>query len=295
MHSGESFSLSVSVIAFLYKEVEDAKKRQDGKLKLHTQVLTVKDVSVPASHPNSGTCLCLVALDEPKAICQLRARYQRKKQDQPSALKDRAADSSSENDGGVDEEASSGNAVSNEHMMRLLNGWDDLSDDSNGELSPSAAHNYEGETTCEIDAGREVDAMDELNLRIAANSANQEKPGHELENLCCRVADRRDSLGATTSVLNPVEQETEAFLQELLLNKSSEPAHPNETHHDAYAAGAESVDPNLDVDTVINDDEKDAACLNYSKKFVAACAALKHRDETSSRSIDDQRLCESQD
>ena len=284
MHSGESFSLSVSVIAFLYKEVEDAFQRQDGKLKLHTQVLTVKDVSARASHPNSGTCLCLVALDEPKAICQLRARYQRKKQDQPSALKDRAADSSSENDGGVDEEASSGNAVSNERMMRLLNGWDDLSDDSNGELSPSAAHNYEGETTCEIDAGREVD-----------DSANQEKPGHELENLRCRVADRRDSLGTTTSVLNPVEQETEALLQELLLNRSSEPAHPNETHHDAYAAGAESVDPNLDVDTVINDDEKDAACLNYSKKFVAACAALKHRDETSSRSIGDQRLCESQD
>ena len=285
--TSSSFEFSVELIASTYSRVEtDAKARKMQRLTIYSQVLRVMD-----SRPNTnavGTCLKLEG--DPVPVCELRARYQRKEGACEAALLNDGSDSDDEgNAGGV-------NPMDNEDMMRMLHGLDDLPEASGDDKANEDASDDASEADDEDMRGlRGLSQLDDLNIKLAATAVNQQSAA-DSEHLHARVAGRV-SLASDVSPLCPVDEETEAILQEVLLsseqtlstvaqsqNRSDTQAHGTESSHasaDVKMQGCTSAGPASAMADL------DMFCEGWKKAARASCNALVFRDKSSSRSLGD--------
>ena len=253
-----SFMLSAQLIASLHSRV--AEKR-------HRNFLYTQEVSMPGAAPAGSV----------QELCRLRARYERAER-VDLLLEDHDSCDDDLNDTDILEEVplsqdQGTHRLDNEQLMRLLQGLDDFGDDANDE-----------------DDVDDMAELEHLNVKIAATAADMNIAG--VEN---KVEGRHDELltAEASSVLAPVDQETEAFLQELFVNglgQDSAEKGEGEVHSlssrpdvgndqgDQASSGAAIQPHDADVET-------------FWQKWLAAmqmtCEALQHRERESSRPLGD--------
>ena len=268
-----TFMLSVALIASLYKQVESAEKHI--KLKLHTQVMK----------PSGGV---LRRHGEASLLCQLRGRYKRDavSRDETGVLAD--GDGEEEDMGGEnDEEVRQVDDLQNmskDDELRMLMGWED--DLSNDDCEPGNDDNAcsdvgsEDEHMCELES---------LNVKMAISAANQQSEA-DFEGCTDRIAEDCDCLkGTLFSTLSPVEAETEAYLQEVLLSRH----HMHAEQGDGAPLPTASVPPKDTVSIGHHDSFRplfkpaasavDDFRATWRHCFQDACKALQHMHENSKR------------
>ena len=265
-----NFLLSAHVIASMYDRVTEAAKKSI-KLKLFTQsVLTQSWTPV----------------DAPKELCQLRARYQR--QDRAHALEDKGQADAQDDArvGQLDDEEEDAeppddqedhedpSTLDNEQLMRLLHGLDDVPEGENDESDD------------------DVTALDDLNVQIAAAGANMKINGVDE-----RVAERHAQmlLKDASGTMAPVEQETEAFLQELFVNgiASAGPEtsgqQDNATDKSREKAQAAATAAPCARAPRVSARELEALWSGWQTALQEVCAALEHRSIHARRPLGDSR------
>ncbi|CAE7460196.1 unnamed protein product [Symbiodinium sp. CCMP2592] len=267
------FMLSVALIASLYNHVESAGK--NIKLKLHTQVLK----------PSGGM---LRQRNEASLLCELRGRYKREavSRDAAGVLADgdgEEEDMSGEDDEEVRQVGDLQN-MSKDDEFKMLMGWED-------ELSNDDCEPGNVDDTC-LDVCSEDEHMSEvesLNVKMAISAANQQ-PEADFEACTDRIAEDCDCLKSTSfSTLSPVEAETEAYLQEILLSRH----HMHAEQGDDAPVPTSSAPPKDAVSDRRHDSFRplfkpaasavDDFRAAWRQCFQDACKALQHMHENSKR------------
>ena len=269
------FTLSITLIASLCSRVEGTAGRPTGK---HLTVYYTHAPAIVHEQANSNLATRFVIQEGmPSIACVLRARYQRSGPSDPSirALTDGQSDS--------EEEAQAAGCtlgMNDESLMRMLHGWDDFSDaeaDVDDDVSESAP--------CDNTAS-DLAELEELNVKMAAGAANRQSD-EDTKRIREAVA-RQATTNTTISTLSPVEAETEAFLQELLLPKHVADD-DNNIFEDSQQRGnceaTESAAPCASA--CLNPSDCDRFCKLWQASVLESCKALEHRSFTATRPLGD--------
>ncbi|CAE7832163.1 unnamed protein product [Symbiodinium sp. CCMP2592] len=268
-----SFMLSAQLIAKLHSRV--AEKR-------HHNILYIQEVSMPGA----------VAAGAVQELCRLRARYQRAERTDPLDDQDSGGDGDDRDPDGIDDDAdmlgddvdenmpgSQGqetNRLDNEQLMRLLLGLDDFGDEGNDEDDVDDMAELEG-----------------LNVKIAATAADMKLPG-----MGTKVEGRHDELLAAeaSSVLAPVDQETEAFLQELFVNGlgqtsiNEDEVHSSSLRPDVVTDQGDQASGAATQPRTVDDDDAKSFWQKWQAAMRMTCEALQHRDRECTRPLGDNSI-----
>lgn len=280
--SEQAFMLSAALIASTYKQVESVSST-GARLKLHTQVFK-------AAACESG--MVLAQQGEPSLLCELRGRY--KRADASTDAAGILADGASEDEelsGEEEEYQQVGDLqnISKDEQMKMIMGWDDeLSNDDDCDSG-----NDGGGCT---DVGSDDEHMGELeslNVKIAISAADQQSEA-DFEGCTDRIAEDCDCFkGSTFSTLSPVEAETEAYLQEILLSRQ----HMHDEQGDDTPVPAARVPPNKAAhehrhDSFMPEFKPTASAVDDFRRtwrncFRDACTALEYMRDNSGRQLGD--------
>ena len=293
--SETSFMMSVAVIASKYQQVEAAAKKKNSHVRICTQALQIAG----ANDPNSSE-LILRAADEMSFLCRLRARYQRTTESSVAAVSKDAARPAADDpelsgdDADDAEEPEIGNIdnIDNDAMMRLLMGWDDVTDDDETACEPRDEQNECMEDD-EADEDKDViSSLDKLNLKLAiAAAASDGQSADELQILNDKVVDRCASADASrVSMLSPVEETTEAYLQEILLSNRRMRAGEQSTGSVASMPADSASNKQAASDKRVQNASskvKDKFCSAWKASAMQSCKALAYRRECSGKALGD--------
>ena len=273
--SETEFVLSVDLLASQYSRVQEAAAGSSSKrLTVYTQALRI--LHDPAN-PDQATHFALQE-ETPSVVCVLRDRYQRSTQSHISTPVAAVTDNASESDDEAEQNQVGGTLGMNpDSLMRMLHGMDDFSDVEGDILDDNMSDAATGDVT------QDLLELEELNVRMAAGVANQQSDS-DSQRIRDTVARNTSASDAAMSTLSPVEEETEAFLQELLLQKI----------HTTGDILQEDTQP-MTQDIPKGLDKPECASVipaefnrfhhHWQSSFLESCQALEYRAATATRTI----------
>ena len=300
-----SFNMSVDLIASTHEKVEAAAKAKSQRLKMYTQLLRI------AGKCDSDTDkIFLNEEGEKRHLCDLRARYQRNNApaaeanaqrdvegDHARAVADEHVSSDEDDDvtgGGIED-------ANNAKMAKFIMGWDDLSggeDDCEATAADVDCDEHEEVEFGSVDDDNAmISELDALNLKLAASAAEaaQTDSTSNFESVADKVAKRCTSSRTRASTLSPVDEETEAFLQDILLDEHH--MHSNE-HTASSAARQPACSSNESKQTSAGaasasgvavhetpSSVRDTFLAAWKDSVAKSCAALVHRHEYSDKMV----------
>ena len=282
--SEHAFMLSAALIASMYKHVESVSSTRTH-LKLHTQVFTAA-----ACEPGR----LLAQQGEPSLLCELRGRYKRAdaSRDAAGILADGDREdeelSGEEEDEEEDQQVGDLQNISKDEQMKMIMGWDDeLSNDD------ECASGNDGGACSDVGSDDEhMCELESLNVKMAISAADQQSEA-DFEGCTDRIAEDCDCFkGTTFSTLSPVEAETEAYLQEILLSRQHMHAEQGDTPMPAASASSNTVAQGHDYDSFRPDFKPAASAVDdfrstWRKCFRDACTALEYMRDNSGRQLGD--------
>ena len=127
--------------------------------------------------------------------------------------------------------------MSKDEQMKMITGWDDeLSNDD------ECASGNDGGACSDVGSDDEhMCELESLNVKTAISAADQQSEA-DFEGCTDRIAEDCDCFkGTTFSTLSPVEAETEAYLQEILLSRQHMHAEQGDTPMPAASASSNTV------------------------------------------------------